>query len=181
MRTHVTPPSRRIALSVPPRFCCCVERIPEGNIRALHVCGNEPFFYFEHADNPHKDVMVWLGALWIAHGWQATNLSLEQIDRVGSVAQLRSVHTGEVLYEPSQPDVPSSLRCKATSRLAGPARTIRFLRSEKQTSSPARCPSIPANAGSSRRASLAIAAARRNDHCLGSEERTANQPGGYRA
>src|SRR6266567_3817447 len=34
------------------------------------------------------------------------NLSEEQIDRIRSVAQLRSVQAGEVLYEPSQPDVP---------------------------------------------------------------------------
>ena len=34
------------------------------------------------------------------------NLTPEQIDRVRSVAQLRSVQAGEVLYEPSQPDVP---------------------------------------------------------------------------
>ena len=34
------------------------------------------------------------------------NLSTEQIDRIRSVAQLRSVQAGEVLYEPSQPDVP---------------------------------------------------------------------------
>jgi thioredoxin reductase (NADPH) len=40
------------------------------------------------------------------HGWQATNFSPEQIDRIRSVAQLRSVQAGEVLYEPSQPDVP---------------------------------------------------------------------------
>jgi thioredoxin reductase (NADPH) len=33
------------------------------------------------------------------------NLSPEQIDRIRSVAQLRSVQAGEVLYEPSQPDV----------------------------------------------------------------------------
>lgn len=33
-------------------------------------------------------------------------LSSEQIDRIRSVAQFRSVHAGEVLYEPSQPDVP---------------------------------------------------------------------------
>jgi len=34
------------------------------------------------------------------------NLSPEQIDHIRSVAQLRSVQAGEVLYEPSQPDVP---------------------------------------------------------------------------
>ncbi len=34
------------------------------------------------------------------------NLSPKQIDRIRSVAQLRSVQAGEVLYEPSQPDVP---------------------------------------------------------------------------
>jgi thioredoxin reductase (NADPH) len=34
------------------------------------------------------------------------NLSSEQIDRIRSVAQLRPVQAGEVLYEPSQPDVP---------------------------------------------------------------------------
>jgi thioredoxin reductase (NADPH) len=33
-------------------------------------------------------------------------LSLEHIDRIRSLAQLRSVHSGEVLYEPSCPDVP---------------------------------------------------------------------------
>src|SRR3984885_4839545 len=33
-------------------------------------------------------------------------LSLEQIDRLRSVAQLRSVCSGEILYEPSCPDVP---------------------------------------------------------------------------
>src|ERR1700677_3094954 len=33
-------------------------------------------------------------------------LSREQIDRLRSVAQLRSVRSGEVLYEPSCPDVP---------------------------------------------------------------------------
>src|SRR6202030_2082614 len=33
-------------------------------------------------------------------------LSREHIDRIRSVAQLRSVHCGEVLYEPSCPDVP---------------------------------------------------------------------------
>jgi thioredoxin reductase (NADPH) len=34
------------------------------------------------------------------------NLSPEQIDRIRFVAQLRSVQAGEILYEPSQPDVP---------------------------------------------------------------------------
>ena len=34
------------------------------------------------------------------------NLSSDQIDRIRSVAQLRPVLAGEVLYEPSQPDVP---------------------------------------------------------------------------
>src|ERR1700726_2140381 len=34
------------------------------------------------------------------------NLSVEQIERIRSVAQLRSVQAGEILYEPSQPDVP---------------------------------------------------------------------------
>jgi len=34
------------------------------------------------------------------------NLSSEQIDRIRSVAELRSVHVGEVLYESSHPDVP---------------------------------------------------------------------------
>jgi thioredoxin reductase (NADPH) len=34
------------------------------------------------------------------------NLSPEQIDRIRSVGQLRPVQGGEVLYEPSQPDVP---------------------------------------------------------------------------
>jgi thioredoxin reductase (NADPH) len=34
------------------------------------------------------------------------NLSPEQIGRIRSIAQLRSVQDGEVLYEPSQPDVP---------------------------------------------------------------------------
>src|SRR5258708_3703429 len=34
------------------------------------------------------------------------NLSPEQIDRIRSVAQLRSVQAGEILYEPSKPDVP---------------------------------------------------------------------------
>jgi CRP-like cAMP-binding protein len=33
-------------------------------------------------------------------------LSAEQIGRIRSVAQLRRVCSGEVLYEPSQPDVP---------------------------------------------------------------------------
>src|SRR6201987_3419791 len=33
-------------------------------------------------------------------------LNREHIDRIRSVAQLRSVHSGEVLYEPSCPDVP---------------------------------------------------------------------------
>src|ERR1700729_4317801 len=33
-------------------------------------------------------------------------LSREHIDRIRSVAQLRSVHSGEVLYAPSHPDVP---------------------------------------------------------------------------
>jgi thioredoxin reductase (NADPH) len=33
-------------------------------------------------------------------------LSREHIDRIRSVAQLRSVHSGEILYEPSHPDVP---------------------------------------------------------------------------
>jgi hypothetical protein len=31
-------------------------------------------FYFEHADNPHKDVMARFGALWISYLWQATQL-----------------------------------------------------------------------------------------------------------
>src|SRR4051812_17350306 len=34
------------------------------------------------------------------------NLSPKQIDRIRSVAQLRSVQADDVLYEPSQPDVP---------------------------------------------------------------------------
>ncbi len=33
-------------------------------------------------------------------------LSPQHIDRIRSVAQLRPVQTGEILYEPSQPDVP---------------------------------------------------------------------------
>ena len=137
-------------------------------------------FYFEHADNSDKDVMVWLGALWISRGWQTTSLSSEQIDRIRSVAHYGRYKLVRFSNEPSQPDVPSSLRWKAWSRFAGPARTIRLSRSEKQTNSPARCLSIPLNARSSRRASLAMAAAGRDGHCLGSKERTANQPGGCR-
>jgi thioredoxin reductase (NADPH) len=34
------------------------------------------------------------------------NLSPEQVDRIRSIAQFRPVKAGEVLYEPSQPDVP---------------------------------------------------------------------------
>jgi thioredoxin reductase (NADPH) len=34
------------------------------------------------------------------------SLNREQIDRISSVAQLRSVRSGEVLYEPSCPDFP---------------------------------------------------------------------------
>jgi len=34
------------------------------------------------------------------------NLSPKQIDRILSVALLRPVRAGEVLYEPSQPNVP---------------------------------------------------------------------------
>ena len=34
------------------------------------------------------------------------NLSPEQIDRIRSIAQVRPVQDGEVLYEPSQPDIP---------------------------------------------------------------------------
>jgi thioredoxin reductase (NADPH) len=34
------------------------------------------------------------------------NLSPEQIDRIRSIAQFRPVQDGEVLYEPSQPDIP---------------------------------------------------------------------------
>jgi thioredoxin reductase (NADPH) len=34
------------------------------------------------------------------------NLSPEQVDRIRSIAQFRPVQAGEVLYEPSQPDVP---------------------------------------------------------------------------
>jgi hypothetical protein len=92
--------------------------ITEGNIRALHVHGNGTYFHLEHADNPHGDVMVWLGALWMAYGRHATSFRPEQIDRIRSVAQLWSVQAGEVLDEPSQADVSSSLRWKAISRLA---------------------------------------------------------------
>jgi thioredoxin reductase (NADPH) len=35
-----------------------------------------------------------------------SNLSTEQLDRIRSIAQFRPVQDGEVLYEPSQPDVP---------------------------------------------------------------------------
>jgi thioredoxin reductase (NADPH) len=41
-----------------------------------------------------------------SHDWQATDLSPEQMDRIRSVAQFRSVQAGEVLYELSQPDAP---------------------------------------------------------------------------
>jgi hypothetical protein len=34
------------------------------------------------------------------------NFNSEQIDRIRSLARLRSVQAGEVLHEPSQPDVP---------------------------------------------------------------------------
>ena len=34
------------------------------------------------------------------------NLSPEQLDRIRSIAQFRPVQDGEVLYEPSQPDIP---------------------------------------------------------------------------
>jgi hypothetical protein len=93
------------------------------------------------------------------------NLSPEQIDRIRSVAQLRSVQAGEVLYEPSHPDVPLFVVLEGNVSIAGPARTTRFSRFVKQTSSPARCPSFPESDRCSRRVSLAMAAAGRDDHC----------------
>ena len=45
------------------------------------------------------------------------NLSSEQIDRIRSVAQLRPVQAGEVLYEPSHRMCLSSSCWKVTSRL----------------------------------------------------------------
>ena len=52
------------------------------------------------------------------------NLSSEQIDRIRSVAQLRSVQAGEVLYEPSQPDVPLFIVLEGSvCRLAKPERS----------------------------------------------------------
>jgi hypothetical protein len=38
------------------------------------------------------------------------NFNSEQVDCIPSVAQLRSLQAGEVLYEPSRPDVPSSFQ-----------------------------------------------------------------------
>jgi len=38
------------------------------------------------------------------------NLSAQQPDRIRSVAQLRSVQAGEVLYETSQPDIPQLIQ-----------------------------------------------------------------------
>jgi hypothetical protein len=63
------------------------------------------------------------------------NLTPEQIDHIRSVAQFRSVHAGEVLYEPSQPDVPlfivSSIDTLPSARRRFPMlkkRTCRALR-----------------------------------------------------
>jgi hypothetical protein len=67
------------------------------------------------------------------------NLSPEQLDRIRSIAQFRSVQDGEVLYEPSQPDIPLFIVLDVVFRSAGPERTTRFLRCVKQVSSPARC------------------------------------------
>jgi thioredoxin reductase (NADPH) len=42
------------------------------------------------------------------------NLSPKQIERIRSVAQLLSVQTGEVLYEPSQLDMPMFIVLEGT-------------------------------------------------------------------
>jgi hypothetical protein len=95
------------------------------------------------------------------------NLSPEWIDRIRFVAQLRSVQAGEVFYEPSQPDVPLFIALEGSVWISDTGeddRTISLTRPEKHTSSPARCRSFPVSARSSRRVSLAMAAAGRDDH-----------------
>jgi thioredoxin reductase (NADPH) len=49
-------------------------------------------------------------------------LSPEQIDRIRSSAQRRSVRKGEVLYESSQPDVPLFVVLEVACQSAGTGR-----------------------------------------------------------
>jgi hypothetical protein len=61
--------------------------------------------------------MAWLGALWIFARLAGDQLSPEQIERIRSVGQIRSVQAGEVLYEPSHRMCLCSSCWKVTSRL----------------------------------------------------------------
>jgi hypothetical protein len=92
------------------------------------------------------------------------NFSLEQVDRIRSVAQLRSLQDGEVLYEPSQPDVPLFIALEGNVPGSGTGDYDKTPAVRKQTSSPARCPSFSASARSSMRASPAMAAAGQDYH-----------------
>src|SRR5882757_3854843 len=71
------------------------------------------------------------------------NLSEEQIDRIRSVASFGRCKPRKFFMNPRNLMRPCLSCWKVTSRLAGRARTTRFSRFVKQTSSPARCPSFP--------------------------------------
>jgi thioredoxin reductase (NADPH) len=55
------------------------------------------------------------------------NLSPKQIDRIRSVAQLRSVQAGGVLYEPSQPDLPLFIALKGSVSISSTGQDDKIL------------------------------------------------------
>jgi thioredoxin reductase (NADPH) len=93
------------------------------------------------------------------------NLSPEQVDRIRSVAQLRSAQAGEVLYEPSHPDVSLFVVLEGNVSIAEPARATRFSRFVKQSSFTGEMSFISGKQSLLKAVSLAMAAAGRDDHC----------------
>jgi thioredoxin reductase (NADPH) len=66
-------------------------------------------------------------------------LSREQIDRLRSVAQLRSVCSGEVLYEPSCPDVPLFVVLEGTVSITRAGEDEKILAVREPDSSQEKC------------------------------------------
>jgi thioredoxin reductase (NADPH) len=86
------------------------------------------------------------------------NLSQKQIDRIRSVAQLRSVQAGEVLYEPSQADVPLFIMLEGNVSISKAGEDDKILAVREASQFTGEMSSSPECAHCSRRASLGMAA-----------------------
>ena len=115
-----------------------------------------------------------------SHDWHATNLSPEQIDRIRSVAQFRSVLASEVLYEPSQPDVPLFIGMEGSVSISRTGEEDKILAGREVNQFTGVMSVISGRRSLLKARVTGDGSAGRDDHCCGSRDRTANQPGGCR-